>query len=58
MTGGAECELPENKLTIYYDYTRPYSDRVLLWRRQLEEVEHELSLERKALSLGWSLMVG
>ncbi len=57
-TGGAEQELPENKLTIYYLYTCAYSDRVLPRQRRLEELGRELGLARKAFSLGWRIMVG
>ncbi len=51
MTTVLECEMSGNKMTIYYDYTCPYSYRALLWLRQLEEAGRELYLEWKTFSL-------
>ncbi len=43
--------MPENQVTVYYDYTCPYSYRALLWLRQLQEAGRELYLEWKTFSL-------
>ncbi len=40
-----------DSITIYYDYTCPYSYRALLWLRQLERAGREIDLRWKTFSL-------
>ncbi len=43
-----------DNITIYYDYTCPYSYRVACWLRRLEEAGRELELEWTVFSLARS----
>ncbi len=40
-----------DSITIYYDYTCPYSYRALLWLRELERAGREIDLRWKTFSL-------
>ncbi len=51
MTILLELEMPENQVTVYYDYTCPYSYRAARWLRQLGEAGRKLEVEWKTFSL-------